>query len=337
MYEVSMHQKILNKCIVTGGAGFIGSHLSEFLLKKNYAVVIIDNFSTGRRANIAHLKNAKLVKADISKKGNWQKLFKNAKFVFHLAALADVVPSILNPISYYNSNVTGTLNVMEACKRYRIKKILYSASSSCYGIPKKYPTNEKEKIDTRYPYAFTKYMGEQLLIHWGKIYKIPYISLRLFNVFGTRSRTSGTYGAAMGVFLAQKLKKKPFTVIGDGKQERDFIYVTDIVEAFFKAATSSKKNKIYNIGSGRPISVNQLVKNIDSNNKKVFISKRPGEPDITHANNMKIKKDLNWKPKISFENGVKNLLKNIDYWNSAPVWTPSSIKKVTKNWFKFIK
>ena len=332
-----MHKKILNKCIVTGGAGFIGSHLVELLLKKNYEVVIIDNFSTGRPANINHLKNIKLIKADISKKGNWQKFFKNTKFVFHLAALADVVPSILDPISYYNSNVTGTLNVMEACKKYKIKKILYSASSSCYGIPKKYPTNENEKIDTRYPYAFTKYMGEQLLIHWGKIYRIAYISLRLFNVFGTRSRTSGTYGAAMGVFLAQKLKKKPFTIIGDGEQKRDFIYVTDVVDAFFKAAVSRKKNIIYNIGSGKPISVNKLVNNIDSLNKKVFISKRPGEPDITHSNSMKIKRDLNWKPKISFENGVKILLKNISYWDSAPIWTPSSIKKVTKNWFKFIK
>ena len=153
--------------------------------------------------------------------------FKGQYYVFHLAALADIVPSIQSPKKYFESNVTGTLNVLEASRKGKIKKILYSASSSCYGIPTRYPTSENQKIDPKYPYALTKKIGEDLIKHWSKLYNIPFISLRLFNVYGTRSRTSGTYGAMFGVFLAQKIANKPFTIVGSGSQTRDFTYVSD--------------------------------------------------------------------------------------------------------------
>ena len=167
------------------------------------------------------------------------------------------MPSIDNPVKYYNSNVTGTLNVLEACKRHKITKLIYAASSSCYGIPKNYPTKENEKIDPKFPYAVTKYLGEQLIFYWSKVYKINYISLRLFNVYGPKSRTSGTYGAMFGVFLAQKLAKVPFTMVGDGSQSRDFTYVDDVVRAFEIAAKSSLKNKVYNVGSDKTVKVKQ--------------------------------------------------------------------------------
>ena len=246
--------------IIIGGAGFIGSHLADSLIKKKINLKIIDNLSTGRFENIKHIKNkVKFLKADISKVGNWQKEFKNIDYVFHLAALADIVPSIDDPESYYKSNVTGTLNVIEACKKYKVKKIIYSASSSCYGIPKKYPTKETEKIDPKFPYAVTKYLGEQLIVYWSKIYKINFISLRLFNVYGPRSRTSGTYGAMFGTFLAQKLNNKPYTMVGNGKQSRDFTYVSDVVSAIYTAAKSPIKNKIFNVGSGKSIQVKKLL------------------------------------------------------------------------------
>ena len=203
----------------------------ESLLKSKNKVIVLDNCSTGRKANINSFKGLKFFKADISKKGNWEKYFKGIDCVFHIMTLADIVPSINNPVKYYESNVNGTLNVLEACKKYSVKKLIYTASSSCYGIPKKFPTSENEKINNKYPYALTKYLGEQLCLHWGKVFNIDVISLRLFNVYGTRSRTSGTYGAMFGVFLAQKLAKKPFTVVGDGSQTRDFTYVTDVVAA----------------------------------------------------------------------------------------------------------
>ncbi len=323
------------KVIILGGAGFIGSNLAEYLLKKKYEVTIIDNLSTGRLENIFDIKKKiKFVRADISKKGLWFNHFKSAIYVFHLAALADIVPSIDNPIKYYNSNVTGTLNVLEACKKYKIKKLIYAASSSCYGIPKRYPTKENEQIDPKFPYAVTKYLGEQLIFYWSKVYKINYISLRLFNVYGPKSRTSGTYGAMFGVFLAQKLANAPFTMVGDGSQSRDFTYVDDVVRAFEIAAKTKLNNKVYNVGSDKTVKVKTIIKYLGG--KYIKIPKRPGEPDITFANIAKIKKDLNWKPKIDIKKGIGMLLKNINYWKNAPVWTPKSIKDATKNWFKYL-
>ena len=323
------------KIIITGGAGFIGSHLAEFLINKGHRIVIIDNLSTGRLNNIKAFKNkVKFIKADISRLGKWTKNFKNAKVVFHLAALADIVPSIQNPKKYFDSNVVGTENITSTSIKYKVKKIIYAASSSCYGIPKNYPTVETESIAPQYPYALTKNLGEQILMHYAKIYGIQATSLRLFNVYGTRSRTSGTYGAMFGVFLAQKLKNKPLTVVGDGTQKRDFTYISDVIEAFYKAIKIKKNFQIFNLGTGKPIAVNGIVKLLGC--KSINIPKRPGEPDLTSANINKIKKELNWKPKVSIKQGIKNLLNEINYWDSAPVWTPKKIKIATKDWFKYL-
>lgn len=323
------------KIIITGGAGFVGSHLADFLLSKGHKIVIIDNLSTGRLANIKTLKNkVKFIKGDISKLGKWTENFRNTDIVYHLAALADIVPSIQNPKKYFESNVVGTENVASTSIKYRVKKIIYSASSSCYGIPKNYPTLETETIKPQYPYALTKNLGEQVLMHYAKIYGIQVTSLRLFNVYGTRSRTSGTYGAMFGVFLAQKLRNKPLTVVGDGKQKRDFTYISDIIEAFYKTIKIKKNFQIFNVGTGKPISVNEIVKLLDC--KSINIPKRPGEPEITSANINKIKKELDWQPKVSIKQGIKNILNDINYWNKAPVWTPSKIKTATKDWFKYL-
>ena len=326
----------MNKSVlVTGAAGFIGSHLVDELINNGNKVIALDNFSTGHRQNLKHvIDKINLVECDISIPGNWQNKFKNIDCVFHLAALADIVPSIENPNNYFKSNVDGTFNVIEACRKYNVKKIIYSASSSCYGMPKNYPTRESAKIDLQYPYALTKYIGENLILHWSKVYSIPAISLRFFNVYGPRSRTSGTYGAVFGVFLAQKLARKPYTIVGDGSQSRDFTFVSDIVSALIAAAKSKVTNEIINIGSDNTYSINTLVKLLGGD--VVNIPKRPGEPDCTWADISKAKKLLGWKPKISLENGVKILLENIDYWKEAPVWDEKSIAKATKKWFEHL-
>ncbi|HBG48815.1 MAG TPA: NAD-dependent dehydratase [Cyanobacteria bacterium UBA9971] len=332
-----MSQTERNRVVVTGGAGFIGSHLVELLLKKNHEVTVIDNFSTGRPENLAHLKenpDLKLIYADITDFEKIEPIFEGKDWVFHLAALADIVPSIEKPVDYHKSNVDGTFNVLQACVKNNIKRFVYSASSSCYGIPNVYPTPETTETAPQYPYALTKYIGEQYVMHWGKLYKLPVVSLRLFNVYGTRSRTSGTYGAAFGVFLAQKLAGKPFTVVGDGTQTRDFTYVTDVADAFYTAAKSDVCDEIMNVGSGNTYSVNKIVNLLGG--EKVYIPKRPGEPDCTFADITKIRKLLNWEPKVSIEEGVNNLLENIDYWKKAPVWDENSIKEATKSWFKYL-
>lgn len=325
----------MKKILITGGAGFIGSHLVDTLLEKGNKIIVLDNFSTGRSQNLKHVADKiQLVECDISRQGEWQNKFKGIDKVFHLAALADIVPSIENPESYYKSNVNGTFNVLEACRKHNVKKIVYSASSSCYGIPDEYPTKETAEIRPQYPYALTKNMGEQLIMHWCQLYEIPAVSLRFFNVYGPRSRTSGTYGAVFGVFLAQKLAGKPYTVVGDGKQTRDFTFVSDIVAAIILAAESDTSGEIINIGSDNTYSVNRLVDLLGGD--VVHIPKRPGEPDCTWANITKAKKLLNWQPKVSLEKGVSILLDNIDYWREAPVWDEKSIEKATEKWFEYL-
>jgi UDP-glucose 4-epimerase len=333
---MSIKKNKKGKVIVTGGAGFIGSHLCSELVKQGFEVHVIDNLSTGRIQNLKHIKNKiKFYKFDLSKNGRWKKIFtKNTLYVFHLAAIADIVPSIENPDKYFNSNVLSTLNILECCRNLNLKKLIYTASSSCYGIPKKYPTKETDKVDPQYPYALSKYVAEELIIHWSKIYKIKFNSLRLFNVYGTRSRTSGTYGAMFGVFLAQKLKNKPLTIVGNGKQSRDFIYVSDVVNALIMSAKSKLFNNIFNVGNGNPIKILDIAKLLNSS--FIFIEDRPGEPKKTHANIGKIKNMINWKPKISIQQGVKKLLEDINYWKDAPLWTPKNIKIATKSWFKYL-
>jgi UDP-glucose 4-epimerase len=227
--------------LVTGGAGFIGSHLVERLLADGHTVVAVDNFSTGRMENLDQVRNnprLSIHRLDVSSYSEIKQFFEGVDGVFHLAALADIVPSIQRPLAYHKANVDGTIAVLEAARSAGVKRFVYAASSSCYGIPDRFPTTETAPIRPQYPYALTKYLGEQLVLHWGQVYDLPCVSLRLFNVYGPRSRTSGTYGAVFGVFLAQKLAGQPFTVVGDGSQTRDFTFVTDVVDAFLRAAES---------------------------------------------------------------------------------------------------
>ena len=311
------------KAIVTGGAGFIGSHLVDLLLKENIDVTVLDNFSTGRSENLDHVREQiKLVECDIGLKGDWIQHFDNADWVFHLAALADIVPSIQQPEAYFRANVDGTFNVLQAAKAAKVNRFIYIASSSCYGIPDIYPTPENAEILPQYPYALAKRMGEELVMHWAQVYKFPALSLRFFNVYGPRSRTSGTYGAVFGVFLGQKLAGKPYTVVGNGEQTRDFTFVTDIAQAILASAKSDQVGQIYNVGSGETVSVNRLVDLLGG--EKVHIPKRPGEPDSTFADISKIRSELGWEPQVSIEEGVAEILKNIKYWRDAPVWTPAS-------------
>lgn len=326
--------------LITGGCGFIGSHLCEELLsnKKN-KVTIIDNLSSGNLNNIKNIinhPNLIFIKQNLEEK-KIIKYFNNIDCVMHLAALSDIIPSVTHPDQYFKSNVQATINLLEIMREKKIKKIIYAASSSCYGIPQKFPTNENSNIDTRYPYSFTKYIAEQSILHWSKVYNIKAVSLRLFNVYGPRVRTVGHYGAVFGVFLAQLANNYPLTIVGNGNQKRDFTYVTDVVKAFLLAARSNFVNyQIFNIGCGKPISIKKLVKIL--NPKKIkYLAKRPGEPRMTFACIKRAKKKLKWSPKISFEQGLMMMLKELKNWKKAPLWTEKKILVATKEWFKFIK
>ena len=297
------------KSIVTGGAGFIGSNLVDRLVKERHKVIVLDNFVSGKKKNLSHHKenNVKIINLDISKNKNLEKYFYKVDYVFHLAGLAEIIPSIKDPKKYFTTNVFGTLNILEASKNKKIKKLIYAASSSCYGTPKKFPTSETDKIDTKHPYALTKYLGEELVMKYGSIFNMPNISFRFFNVYGPRLNTSSQYGAVFGKFLFQKANKKPLTVVGNGKQTRDFIHVEDLVEAFLKILNNKSVNKVYNLGSGKETSINRIAKLFGG--KKIYISKRIGEPERSLAKISSITKDIGWKPKVSIEEGIKRLLK----------------------------
>ena len=322
--------------VVTGGAGFIGGHMVDCLVERGYTVRVIDNMVGGREENLAqHRSNPDVVleQRDIRSYAPDDPLFRGAKYVIHFAGIGDIVPSIERPMEYMSANVQGTVHMLECARNAGVQKFVYAASSSCYGLAKT-PTTEDHPIEPLYPYALSKYQGEQAAFHWQRVYKLPVNSIRIFNAYGTRSRTSGAYGAVFGVFLRQKIAAKPYTVVGDGTQTRDFLYVTDVARAFLAAAETDRVGRVYNLGAGKPQSVNRLIELLGG--EKIHSPKRPGEPDCTWADITRITAELGWKPQVSFEDGVAKIVANIDYWRNAPLWDPDSIAKATRTWFEFM-
>lgn len=322
--------------VVTGGAGFIGSHMVDLLVSRGYAVRVIDNLIGGREENIAaHMAAGDVIldQRDIRMLSEDDSFFRGAKYVFHFAGIGDIVPSMDHPTEYMSANVLGTVHVLEASRSAAVEKVVYAASSSCYGMAKT-PTDEAHPIDPQYPYALSKYLGEQSAFHWQKAYGLPVNVIRIFNAYGTRSRTSGAYGAVFGVFLRQKLAGKPFTVVGDGTQSRDFLFASDVAEAFLLAGETKYVGRVYNLGAGNPQSVNRLVELLGGD--VVNIPKRPGEPDCTWANISRITNELGWRQKVSFEEGVALILENIEYWRNAPLWDSESIAAATRTWFEML-
>jgi UDP-glucose 4-epimerase len=325
-----------NIAVVTGGAGFIGSHMVDLLLARGFAVRVVDNLSGGHRSNLEHHKdNPSLV-------CHWQDIrtllanssvFAGVRYVFHFAGIGDIVPSIEKPIDYMDVNVQGTIRVLECARAAKVEKFVYAASSSCYGVAAT-PTDENHPIAPQYPYALSKYQGEQAAFHWHTVYKLPVNSVCIFNAYGPRVRTTGVYGAVFGVFLRQKLAGKPFTVVGDGTQTRDFIYATDVAAAFLAAAKTAVFGERFNVGAGNPQPINRLISILGG--EVTYVPKRPGEPDCTFANIHKIVSQLGWKPKIAFEEGVKLMLGDIERWRDAPLWDPASIAQATETWFRYL-
>ena len=322
--------------VVTGGAGFIGSHMVDLLLARGYRVRVIDNLAGGREANLGHHSNESRLsfeQIDIRRLSHDKLSFHGVELVFHFAGIGDILPSIERPSEYMDVNVQGTVNVLECARAANTKKFVYAASSSCYGLAA-IPTCEDHPIAPQHPYALSKYLGEQAVLHWHNVYRLPANSIRIFNAYGPRVRTTGAYGAVFGVFFKQKLAGKPFTVIGDGQQRRDFVYVTDVAKAFLRAGESRFAGHVWNLGAGNPQTVNRLVELLGG--PVVHIPKRPGEPDCTWADVGKIQSELGWKPIVAFDQGVRRMMEDIELWRDAPLWEPQSIARASEMWFRYL-
>jgi UDP-glucose 4-epimerase len=322
--------------VVTGGAGFIGSHMVDLLIGRGYAVRVVDNLTGGHRKNLDHLAGHPDLAChwlDIRELEPGSDIFRDSKFVFHFAGIGDIVPSIEKPIDYMDVNVQGTVRVLECARAAGVRKLVYASSSSCYGLAAT-PTDEGHPISPQYPYALSKYQGEQAVFHWHQVYGLPVNAICIFNAYGPRVRTTGVYGAVFGVFLRQKLAGMPFTVVGDGTQTRDFIYVTDVAAAFLAAAETDIVGERFNVGAGNPQSINRLVELLGG--EITYVPKRPGEPDCTFANIDKITRLIGWRTVVPFEDGVRKMMGEIDRWNDAPLWDPASIAKATETWFRYL-
>ncbi len=288
---------------VTGGAGFIGSHLSEKLLALGYGVRIIDNLTQGKREWVP--EESEFFEGDVLDRGLLERVFKGVSGVFHVAAMSKVAPSIDKPEFCTEQNILGTQNVLITAKKANVKKVVYSASSTYYGNQDA-PHHENMLPNPLNPYALSKYVGEQYCELWTHLYGLPTISLRYFNVYGKRQPSVGAYALVLGIFLKQHKEGGPLTIHGEGSQRRDFVHVRDVVEANIAAYYSSASGMVLNVGSGTNISVKELADLILK--KQVFEARRQGDADVTLADISRIQKVLNWKPTVDIVEGIKELL-----------------------------
>jgi len=295
------------KCLVTGGAGFIGSNLVDKLINEGHQVVIIDDLSSGKKENINPL--AEFHKEDITSE-NISHIFEGIEVVFHTAAKARVQPSIEDPVLFNKVNVEGTLNVLKLSVDNGVRRFVYSASSSAYGDTEKMPEIESDPVNPLSPYGVQKLVGELYCTMFPKVYDIETVSLRYFNVYGERQLLEGAYCLVMGIFARQRLNNEPMTINGDGEQRRDFTYVGDVVQANYLAATSPKvgNGEVINIGNGDNRSVNQIADMIGGPK----IHREPViEPSCTLADNTKARELLGWQPTMVIEDWIEGYKKEL--------------------------
>lgn len=294
------------KAVVTGGVGFIGSHVTDGLIERGYEVHVIDNVSGGKKENVS--PKAVFHKADIRNLEEIRPILKGAKYVFHLAALPRVQYSIEHPEETHEVNVTGTQNVLIAAHEGGVKRVIYSASSSAYGDQSVMPLVETMTPNPKSPYGLHKYVGELYARVWSEVYTLETVSLRYFNVYGPRLNPDGAYPLAIGKFLKQRQAGKPLTIWGDGTQTRDFTHVRDVVRANLLAAESKSvgKGEVINIGAGKNFSINQVAKLIGG--PTVHEPARL-EPHDTLADNSLARSLLGWKPEVGLEEGIAELKK----------------------------
>jgi len=290
------------KVIVTGGAGFVGSNLVDALIERGDEVIILDNLSTGKKENLN--EKAKFIEVDLRNLEEIKPYFNGVDYVFHCAALARVQLSIVDPVKYNDHNVNGTLNVLVAAKDAGVKKVVYSASSSAYGNQPIMPLTEDLSANPISPYGLQKYIGEEYCRLFSYVYKLPTVCLRYFNVFGPRMVKEGAYASVVAIFLSQKEKGEPLTIVGDGEQQRTYTFVKDIVRANLLAAESDiNDGRAINAGQSNEYSVNQIAAMVGG--ETIHLPPRI-EPRRNLCDNSLAKKLLGWEPEVKLEDWIKN-------------------------------
>lgn len=301
----------MTKSLVTGGAGFIGSNLVDRLLELDHEVVVIDNEHSDAHSHFYWNDKARNYKYDIRDYENTRSLYDGIDYVFHFAAEARIQPAIINPIEAVSINSVGTCTVLQCSREARVKRVMYSSTSSAYGFNDA-PNIETQPDDCLNPYSVSKVSGEKLCRMYTQLYGLPTVTFRYFNVYGERQPIKGQYAPVIGIFLRQNAKKEPLTIVGDGTQRRDFIYVGDVVEAnilaSIKNVDKSAFGQIYNIGSGINYSINQIANMISKNT--INIEPRIGEAKVSLANNQKFVKTFDWLPAMKLEKWIKSCLEN---------------------------
>ena len=296
------------KCLVTGGAGFIGSHIVNRLIDDGHKVIVIDNLSTGKRENVN--SKASFYERDITLINSWL-MFRDVDVVFHLSAFPRVEPSIKDPIHSHNMNVNGTLNILNACVRHKVKRFVFTSSSAVYG-ESDVPTNEYMKTNPMSPYALHKLIGEEYCKLFSKIYGLETISLRYSNAYGEGQPTSGPYCNVMGIFEQQKSKGEKLTIVDDGEQRRDFIYVGDIVEANIQAGFYEHQlnGAVFNVGYGKNYSVNQIAKWIGGETTNIPPRIEPRE---TLLDSSEFQECFDWEPTMDLEKWIGDRMNKEKY------------------------
>jgi len=292
--------------IVFGGAGFIGSNLTDELMVQGHEVTVFDDLSEGTLDNIERWrghKNFSFVKGDIRDFNLVSRAVANKEWVFHLAAMSRVQPSITDPLLAFSQNIMGTANVLEAARKHGIKRVVYSASSSAYGLKNEIPNHEEQPSDCLNAYSLSKKCGEELCKLYSDLYGVSTVSLRYFNVYGPRHQEEGSYATVIAIFRKQKRLGQKLTIVGDGEQRRDFTFVSDVVRANILAAMNRDAKGIYNIGTGENYSINEVADLVGG--EKTYIEQRLGEARVTLANSSLARNTLGWKPLVNLKQGLE--------------------------------
>jgi UDP-glucose 4-epimerase len=317
------------KALVTGGAGFIGSHLVELLVGEGHQVIAIDDLSSGKVENLDEMlgRYGFLFRVvDMLDTDALDDSFAGIDWVFHLAGTPSGPDSDERPGPSLRAHVQTTLQLLEYSRRHAVKSFVYAASAASYGNAELTPTPEVARLAPRAPHALTKAMGEELVLGWASIHRLPASSLRLFNVYGPRAPLAPDAGSVIPVFLAQKANRKPLTLAGDGRQTRDFVHVHDVTRAFLATTGRMLAGEAINVGSGRQVPIRDVAKLIGGDT--IAVPARPGEPRRRLADIDKARKLLDWSPQVPFENGIAALLANLEDWKEAPVWTAETLEQL---------